>query len=64
MLLQKTIPLEGLFQRGMRSDGESVVSVGYDEDTYVIGLSTMISIFIVQFDLMQIKHISKSSDIW
>lgn len=48
----------------MRSDGESVVSVGYDEDTYVIGLSTMISIFIVQFDLMQIKHISKSSDIW
>ncbi|XP_048535947.1 uncharacterized protein LOC125514653 isoform X1 [Triticum urartu] len=60
VLLQKTIPLEGMLPRGMNY----VLFVGYDEDTNVIVLTTMIGNFMVQLDSMQIKRIGKRKNMW
>ncbi|VAI00472.1 unnamed protein product [Triticum turgidum subsp. durum] len=58
VLLQKTIPLEGL----LPSTKPLVFIVGYDEDTNAIVLSTGIGNFMIQLDSMQIKHIIKRND--
>lgn len=58
-LLQKTIPLEGLFPRRMCSDHKRVLMVGCNEDTSLIVLSTMIGDFMLQIESMQIRNISK-----
>uniref|UniRef100_A0A453MPJ4 Uncharacterized protein n=1 Tax=Aegilops tauschii subsp. strangulata TaxID=200361 RepID=A0A453MPJ4_AEGTS len=53
LLLRKTIPLEGMFPRKL----DFAFFIGYDEDTNVIVLSTIIGQFMLQLDLMQSKHI-------
>ncbi|XP_044955605.1 uncharacterized protein LOC123406194 isoform X3 [Hordeum vulgare subsp. vulgare] len=58
VLLQKTIPLEGMFPKM-----DSVRFVGYDEDTNVIVLTSMTGNFTLQLDSMQIKHIVKRNNI-
>ncbi|KAM3244420.1 hypothetical protein ACQJBY_056005 [Aegilops geniculata] len=63
VLLQKTIPLEGMFQRRMCSDQKRALFVGYDEDTNVIVLTTVIGNFTLQLDSMQLKHIIERNDI-
>ncbi|KAF7086352.1 hypothetical protein CFC21_089646 [Triticum aestivum] len=63
VLLQKTIPLDGMFKRRMCSDQKGALFVGYDEDTNVIVLTTMIGNFMLQLDSMQLKHIIKRNDI-
>uniref|UniRef100_A0ACD5Y9F4 Uncharacterized protein n=3 Tax=Avena sativa TaxID=4498 RepID=A0ACD5Y9F4_AVESA len=70
VLLQKTIPLDGVFPRipleGMfpqRIHRKHIHFVGYDADTNVIVLSTMIGNFTLQLDSMQIRHIMKRNDI-
>ncbi|VAI41161.1 unnamed protein product [Triticum turgidum subsp. durum] len=55
VLLQKTIPLEGVFPRRMHS----LFFVGYDEDTNMIVLTTPAGNFNLRLDSMQIKHIVK-----
>jgi hypothetical protein len=57
--LQKTILLEGLLPRGVHIEDEPVHFVGYDEDTNMMVLSTMIGNFTLQLDSMLIKHIIK-----
>ncbi|XP_037444948.1 uncharacterized protein LOC119314320 [Triticum dicoccoides] len=59
VLLQKTIPLEGMVPTRM----DSVLFVGYDEDANVIVLTTMTGNFTLQLDSMQIKHIVKRNNI-
>lgn len=59
VLLQKTIPLEGMVPTKM----DSVRFVGYDEDANVIVLTTMTGNFTLQLDSMQIKHIVERNNI-
>ncbi|XP_073357669.1 putative F-box/kelch-repeat protein At3g17540 [Aegilops tauschii subsp. strangulata] len=59
VLLQKTIPLEGMVPRRM----DSALFVGYDEDANVIVLTTITGNFTLQVDSMQIKHIVKRNNI-
>ncbi|XP_037450482.1 uncharacterized protein LOC119320522 [Triticum dicoccoides] len=56
VLLQKSIPLEGIFSRRMHPP---VCFVGYDEETNVIVFATMVGNFTLQLDSMQLKHIVK-----
>ncbi|XBH75320.1 hypothetical protein VPH35_102101 [Triticum aestivum] len=55
VMLQKTIPLEGIFPRIMHS----LFFVGYDEDTNVIVLTTTTGNFTLEVDSMKIKRIVK-----
>ncbi|KAM3297374.1 hypothetical protein ACQJBY_039315 [Aegilops geniculata] len=55
VMLQKTIPLEGIFPRIMHS----LFFVGYDEDTNVIVLTTTTGNFTLELDSMKIKRIVK-----
>ncbi|XBH59638.1 hypothetical protein VPH35_114341 [Triticum aestivum] len=59
VLLQKTIPLEGMVPRRM----DSSLFVGYDEDANVIVLTTITGNFTLQVDSMEIKHIVKRNNI-
>ena len=52
VLLQKTIPLEGMVPTRMDSE----LFVGYDEDANVTVLTTMTGNFTLQVDSMQLKH--------
>jgi hypothetical protein len=58
-MMQKTIQLEGMFSWRMPRDDKWVFLVGYDEDTNVIVLSTMIGNFVLQLESMQIWKISE-----
>ncbi|XBI42905.1 hypothetical protein VPH35_107740 [Triticum aestivum] len=58
-MLQKTIPLEGIFPRIMHS----LFFVGYDEDTNVIVLTTTTGNFTLELDTMKIKRIVKGNTI-
>jgi hypothetical protein len=61
VLLQKTIPLEGLIfpPRIMRDDQKRILIVGYDEDTNVIVLSTRIGDFMLHIESARITNISR-----
>ncbi|XBH75359.1 hypothetical protein VPH35_102128 [Triticum aestivum] len=63
VFLHKTIQLEELFPQRIFSDLKTVLITGYDEDTNVIILSTMIGVFMLQLDSMQIKHLIKINDL-
>lgn len=56
-VIQKTIPLQGILPRC--NAGETVIFVGYNEETNVIVLSTIIGNFMLQLDSMQTRHIIK-----
>jgi hypothetical protein len=60
VMMQKTIQLEGMFSWRMPRDDKWVFLVGYDEDTNVIVLSTMIGNFVLQLESTQIWQISES----
>ncbi|KAF7081953.1 hypothetical protein CFC21_085844 [Triticum aestivum] len=55
VLLQKNIQLEQLFPRKRLRDITWVLIMGYDEDTNVIVLSTVIGVFMLNLDTMQLK---------
>ncbi|XBH75360.1 hypothetical protein VPH35_102129 [Triticum aestivum] len=57
VLLQKNIQLEELFPRKRLSDITRVMIMGYDEDTNVVVLSTMIGVFMLNLDTMHLKRI-------
>uniref|UniRef100_A0ACD5ZAU5 Uncharacterized protein n=1 Tax=Avena sativa TaxID=4498 RepID=A0ACD5ZAU5_AVESA len=70
VLLQKTVPLDGVFpciplegSFPQRIHCKHIHFVGYDADTNVIVLSTMIGNFMLQLDSVQIRHIMKRNDI-
>uniref|UniRef100_R7W6N5 F-box domain-containing protein n=1 Tax=Aegilops tauschii TaxID=37682 RepID=R7W6N5_AEGTA len=60
LLLQKNIQLEELFPRKRLSYITRVLIMGYDEDTNVVVLSTMIGVFMLNLDTMQLKRIQKT----
>ncbi|XBI42845.1 hypothetical protein VPH35_107694 [Triticum aestivum] len=59
VLLRKTIPLDEMLPRRI----SYAIFVGYDEDTNLVVLSTMIGNFTLQIDSIQIKHIVKRNQI-
>ena len=63
MLLQEVTPLEWMFPQGMSSDHKRVLLAGYNEDTNVIVLTTLIGNFMLQVDSMQISNIPKANDL-
>ncbi|KAF7087596.1 hypothetical protein CFC21_090770 [Triticum aestivum] len=59
VLLRKTIPLDEMLPRRI----SYAFFVGYDEESNLVVLSTMIGNFTLQIDSMQIKHIVKRNQI-
>jgi hypothetical protein len=58
VLLKKTIPLEGMLSWSRRSCADQVILfMGYDEDTNVIILTTVVGHFTLQLDSREITHI-------
>lgn len=56
---QKTIPLEAMFPRRMRSDHKEAAMVGYDEESNVIVLATLIGDFMLLLDSNRFIQISE-----
>ncbi|XP_044953712.1 uncharacterized protein LOC123403858 [Hordeum vulgare subsp. vulgare] len=61
--LQKNIQLEELFPNRMFTHLKTIITLGYDEDTNVIVLSTVGGVFMLQLDSMKIKRIYKGAGI-
>ncbi|KAE8779646.1 hypothetical protein D1007_47360 [Hordeum vulgare] len=61
--LQKNIQLEEHFPNRMFTHLKTIITLGYDEDTNVIVLSTVGGVFMLQLDSMKIKRVYKGAGI-
>jgi hypothetical protein len=63
VLLQKTIPLDGMLSWGIHSANDTILFTGYDEDTNVVVLATRLGNFMLQLGSIKIKHIIKRNNL-